>query len=95
MESYDNIIFNSEYEKNNNINNITKDETTYEKNSISNNANNNNIPITEQPFFNKIISFLLKNNKYLPSKALLLFYKNFKMRSFNNISLEELINILS
>ena len=100
MESYDNIIFNSEYDKNNNnINNFTKDETNYEDNSISNNNNeyliNKKIPITEQPFFNKIISFLLMNNKYLPSKALLLFYKNFKMRSFNNISIEELINILS
>ena len=98
MESQDNIIFNSEYEKNNINNKI--EESSFENNNISNsNSNseytNKKIPITSQPFFNKIISFLLKNNKNLPSKALLLFYKNFKVRSFNCISIEELINILS
>ena len=46
-----------------------------------------------------IINFLLRNDNNLPSKALLLFYKNFKIiqkkKSFNNITLDELIEILS
>ena len=122
MESYDNIAFNSEYDKysnknhninnnsfNNNKNSINSKKNFYqEKNYINEekescseyiNKKINKINITEEPFFDKIISFLLHNNKYLPSKALLLFYKNFKIiqkkRSFNSISLEELIDILS
>ena len=93
MESHDNIIFNTEYEQFNNKKNLVE-ENSYDNSNISE-FNNRKINIKEQPCFNKIISFLLQNNKYLPSKALLLFYKNFKMRSFNNIPIEELINILS
>ncbi len=93
MESHDNIIFNTEYEQFNNKKNLVE-ENSYNNSNISE-FNNRKINIMEQPCFNKIISFLLQNNKYLPSKALLLFYKNFKMRSFNNIPIEELINILS
>ena len=109
MASYDNIIFNSEYDKYNNKNKF-KEIKTYIKEDIDIEYENNNnnvyknndkekIPITEKPFIEKIISFLLRNDKYLPSKVLLLFYKNFKIiqrrKSYNNIFLEELINILS
>ena len=109
MASYDNIIFNSEYDKYDNkkkfkeMNNYIKEDADNEYENNNNNVHKNNyrekIPITEKPFFEKIISFLLRNDKYLPSKALLLFYKNFKImqrrKSYNNITLEELINILS
>ena len=114
MASYDNIIFNFDYDKYNDknedynnkniINNSTKsfnDNNEINKNnSIDNNTNiNTKVPIIEQIFFEKIIDFLLRNNKNLPSKALLLFYKNFKImqkkKSFNKITRNELIEILS
>ena len=119
MASYDNVIFNSDYDKysnkeekfnNNRKNNYINDDNNYrhydndyEQNKTNYKSINNNIdktiPIIEQPFFEKIMNFLLRNNKNLPSKALLLFYKNFKIiqkkKSFNNITMDELIEILS
>ena len=119
MASYDNVIFNFDYDKYSNKDenynkNRDKDISSYSSkvlnndyeinemnNYIDNNNNNINkkIPIIEQVFFEKIIDFLLRNNKNLPSKALLLFYKNFKIsqkkKSFNKISKNELIEILS
>ena len=118
MASYDNVIFNFDYDKYSNKDenyNKNKDKdissysskvlnNDYEINEMNNYIDNNNninkkIPIIEQVFFEKIIDFLLRNNKNLPSKALLLFYKNFKIsqkkKSFNKISKNELIEILS
>ena len=111
MASYDNIIFNFDYDKDNNNkkekqNNKEENSDFYTNTEIKDdndtkyiNKINKKIPIFEQPFFETIMNFLLRNNKNLPSKALLLFYKNFKIiqkkRSYNNITKEELIQILS
>ena len=113
MASHDNIIFNYDYDNYNNKNNkknkenmknnYLNDEDEYDNKSKETSQHNiqlnKKIPIIEQPFFDKIINFLLQNNKYLPSKAILLFYKNFKIiqkkKSYNNITMEELIDILS
>ena len=107
MESYDNIIFNynnkNKIKNNNIVHKYRNNDEEYENENKNQNYMENNVnkkrPIIEQPFFEKIINFLLQNNKYLPSKALLLFYKNFKIiqkkKSFNSITMEELIDILS
>ena len=113
MASHDNIIFNYDYDNYNNKNNkknkenmknnYLNDEDEYDNKSKETSQHNiqlnKKIPIIEQPFFDKIMNFLLQNNKYLPSKAILLFYKNFKIiqkkKSYNNITMEELIDILS
>ena len=77
----------------NNIKNIHNDES--EKNYE---YNEKKVNIKENTCFNKIIIFLL-NNENIPSKSLLLFYKNFKIilksKSYNKISLNQLINIIS
>ena len=107
MESNDNIIFNynnkNKIKNNNIVHKYRNNGEEYENENKNQNYMENNVnkkrPIIEQPFFEKIINFLLQNNKYLPSKALLLFYKNFKIiqkkKSFNSITMEELIDILS
>ena len=75
------------------------------KSNVNNNYNYNddyglinNIPIKEQPFFEKLMSHLLNNNN-LPSKAVLLFYKNFKINQrsklYNKINLEDFMDIIT
>ena len=59
---------------------------------------NYNIPLKDQPFYGKLMSYLL-NNSNLPSKTLLLLYKNFKINQksklYNKISVEDFMDIIT
>ena len=56
------------------------------------------LPLKEQPFYGKLMSYLL-NNSNLPSKTLLLLYKNFKINQksklYNKISVEDFMDIIT
>ena len=83
---------NDNEDKNNNQCNNKEKNNNYETNII-----NTNIPISEQPFFEKLITHLLNSNN-LPSKSILLFYKNFKINQrnklYNKIPIEEFMDII-
>ena len=72
MESYDNIIFNynnkNKIKNNNIVHKYRNNGEEYENENKNQNYMENNVnkkrPIIEQPFFEKIINFLLQNNKY-------------------------------
>ena len=113
--SKDNYIFKCNYNdaqsnKNNYNSNYNKEENHYNKYEsfdykingnemgiISKNPNYN-IPLKDQPFYGKLMSYLL-NNSNLPSKTLLLLYKNFKINQksklYNKISVEDFMDIIT
>ena len=71
----------------------------YENHKTNYNINNDNniIHIKEKPFLDNIISQLLNNNYNLPSKSVLLLYKNFKInqnRLYNKMSINEFMDII-
>ena len=99
-----NYIENGKHKNNNYNENRYKTESQYEKRDKENNnyENNNNsnqtIPITQEELFEKIIIHLVNNNN-LPSKSIILFYKNFKINQrsklYNKIPLEEFMDIIN
>ena len=90
------------YDKYNNNNkdryNTNQYNDNYGKSNNYENHINNNIPIKKQPFFEKVLFHLLNNNN-LPSKSILLFYKNFKINQksklYNKIPIEEFMDIIN
>ena len=93
IDKYNNYM---QYKNENEIDNEYENEEN--KNEYNNMNMNINIPIREQPFFDKLISHLLNSNN-LPSKSILLFYKNFKINQrnklYNKISIEDYMDIIN
>ena len=74
-----------------------KEYENQKKNYYDNN-NNKKTHIKEKPFLDKLISNLLNNDNYLPSKTVLLLYKNFKNNQnklYKRISLNEFMDLIS
>ena len=107
--SYNNYLANNG-EQNNYNSNYNKEENHYNKyESFDYKINGNEmgiisknpnyiIPLKDQPFYGKLMSYLL-NNSNLPSKTLLLLYKNFKINQksklYNKISVEDFMDIIT
>ena len=73
-----------------------KEYENHKKNYYDNN-NSNKKNLKEKPFLNKLISYLLNNNNYLPSKSALILYKNFKNNQnklYQRISLNEFMDLI-